>query len=92
MEHPRVVFSRKLPGGGVVAVEERWSGTETAAIVAVERRADPHRRLGHTPPVIAEANGQDAAALSRYLIGIACDNVSVAAGLLRASGRITPRM
>jgi hypothetical protein len=57
------------------------------ASLAVERRADPTRRLGHLPPVIAEADGDDPKQLLETLYPIAADNVSVAQHILRWQAR-----
>jgi hypothetical protein len=54
--------------------------------VAVERRSDPSRREGHSPPVIATAEGGSLTQLLRRLVALANDNVEVARGLLRRSG------
>jgi hypothetical protein len=53
------------------------------ARIAVERRTDPTRRDGHTPPVIAVAEGPSAQSVFRELLAIASDNVAIARALLR---------
>ena len=84
MPDPTVLFSRVLPGGGFVAVEtETVDGGEQRAWVAVERRTDPVRRIGHVPPVIASVAGNTISTTLQSLYGIATDNVAVARGLIR---------
>ena len=68
-----VTYSRALPGGGLVFVEAEPDG----ARLWVERRTDPHRRVGHTPPVLAYAPDPD------ELVEIAADNVAVARAIQR---------
>jgi hypothetical protein len=81
---PNVLYTRSLPGGGFVAVEA--AREEPAGIhhgwISVERRADPLRRSGHAPPVIAEATATSYALVLQELYGIAADNVSIAKGLM----------
>jgi hypothetical protein len=79
-----LLYSRELPGGGIVTIEAvppRESGY--VARVSVERRSDPQRRVGHAPPVIAEANGDSPEAALRQLYPIAADNVAIARGLIQ---------
>lgn len=82
------LYTRKLPGGGYVTIEQvDDGGSEYRAYLRVERRADPSRREGHTAPVIAEAScGEPEAALAE-LQAIAVSNVSVARGILRWQSR-----
>jgi hypothetical protein len=68
-----VTYSRALPGGGLVFIETAAGG----ARLWVERRTDPRRRVGHTPPVLAEAADPNA------LMDIASDNVAVARAIQR---------
>lgn len=83
-----VVYSRQLPGGGTV-----WIETEEAAdqlvrgVLAIERRTDPSRRLGHVPPVLARYDGPSPLAVMNALYEIARDNVAVARALQRWQGR-----
>lgn len=78
------LYSRELPGGGVVTIEAVPGERSTCrARVAVERRSDPKRREGHAPPVIAEAEAPDEALVFRELYTIASDNVAIARGLIR---------
>lgn len=83
-----LLYSRELPGGGVVTIEALPEGSALChARVAVERRTDPERREGHVPPVIAEAEAADHAAALQELYGIAADNVAVARGLIQWQAR-----
>jgi hypothetical protein len=47
---------------------QNGSGTHRAHI-AVERRTDPVRRDGHTPPVVASAKGGKSGNLAKWLSG-----------------------
>lgn len=53
------------------------------ARITVERRRDPQRREGHTPPVIVEAKAPTRSVVFNELFEIARDNVAVARGLIR---------
>ena len=82
------LYSRELPGGGVVVIEALTGSTigeehACRARVAVERRTDPKRRDGHAPPIIAEAEAPSEAEALEALYQIAVDNVAVARGLIR---------
>ena len=79
-----MLFTRELPGGGFVAIESvpGADGVHRARI-SVERRRDPERRLGHTPPVIASAEGASSEAIFEELYRIAIDNVEVSRGIIR---------
>ena len=84
MSDPTILYSRDLPGGGYVSVEAEAVQAEVhRAHIAVERRADPTRRDGHAPPVIAVAEGPSSASVFRELYAIASDNVSIARQLMR---------
>lgn len=87
-----ILFSRGLPGGGEVRVEAvpTDTGVEPGARVVVERRSDPRRRSGHTPPVIAEAKAEDKQGLLDRLVRIARDNVAIARALQRWQRREPP--
>jgi hypothetical protein len=90
MDHPVTLYSRTLPGGGLVRIETVPAPTpppECHARICVERRSDPKRREGHTPPVIAEAAAPTEALVLAELYGIASDNVAVAIGLIRWQAR-----
>jgi len=82
MPSPALLYTRELPGGGVVWIEatEVPGGSESTyrASLCVERRADPARRAGHKPPVVAEAEGVSAEQILEALYPIAADNVAVA--------------
>lgn len=83
-----LLYSRELPGGGVVLIEAMPEGSPScAARVSVERRSDPKRREGHMPPVIAEAEASSQASAFKELYSIASDNVAVARGLIRWQAR-----
>lgn len=83
MNGARVVYQRTLPGGGFVHVEEEDGvASRHRGRVAVERRADPLRRDGHAPPIIAVAEGATLHGVIRQLLEIASDNVAIARALL----------
>jgi hypothetical protein len=77
------VYTRPLPGGGYVAIDCESQGREHHVRLWVERRADSGRRVGHAPPVIAEAHADDLERAVSSLRGIAADNVSLAHALRR---------
>ena len=83
------LYTRALPGGGTVVIEDESSGERDGfrARVIVERRADPRRRAGHTPPVVAVASGASRDEVFRVLYPIASDNVEIARALRRLAGR-----
>ena len=85
MTAPDSRYQRSLPGGGYVAIEStRESASAPArATLLVERRADPIRRVGHPPPVVAEAVDTDPQRALDALSHIADDNVEVARALRR---------
>jgi hypothetical protein len=84
MPAEKTLYRRTLPGGGFVNVdvEPPVSGIHRA-YVAVERRADPVRRDGHVPPVVASAEGRTRQSVFAQLLAIATDNVAVARALLQ---------
>lgn len=85
MAADNTLYRRTLPGGGyvnVAAESPSVPGTHRA-YVAVERRADPIRREGHIPPVVAAAEGTTHQTVLAQLLEIAADNVAVARALLR---------
>ena len=89
MRTPALLYTRALPGGGFVVIEATELPGVSAdadagyrAALCVERRTDPARRSGHTPPVVAEARGQSTEALLAKLYPIASDNVAVAQRIL----------
>jgi hypothetical protein len=88
MDDVVTLYTRRLPGGGMVKIEVAPTPAQPhppdyQARVCVERRSDPKRREGHTPPVIAEAVAPTQALALAELFGIASDNVAVARGLIR---------
>ena len=85
MADKTILYRRDLPGGGYVYVEADpdLEPELHRAKLFVERRADPSRRRGHLPPVIAIAEGQTITDLLRELEEIAGDNVSIAQRLRR---------
>jgi hypothetical protein len=88
MNRPAPLYSRELPGGGYVIIEELPpEGGLFRAQLTVERRTDPVRRDGHERPVIATAEGSSAQDVYRDLLQIASDNVEVARCILRWQAR-----
>jgi len=78
------LFHRDLPGGGYVAIEVAVRGADHRAIrVIVERRGERSRRDGHVPPVILEEDWSAHDGSLDEIYRLACDNVSIARGLLR---------
>jgi len=87
-EDPVLLYSRGLPGGGVVTIEAvTKEAPEVTARISVERRIDPQRRDGHEPPVIAEAQAPTQSTAFKELYQIASDNVAVARGLIQWQAR-----
>jgi hypothetical protein len=78
-------YMRSLPGGGYVAIESTRESASALvhASLLVERRADPVRRVGHPPPVVAEVVDPDPQRALGALYDIAQDNVEVARALRR---------
>ena len=76
------VYVRHLPGGGFVSIEaipvrsivgrNRFRG-----VLIVERR-QKDRREGHTPPVVATAEGPTLAAVLHELFPLAQSNAAIA--------------
>lgn len=87
MDSTELLYSRDLPGGGRVTIEASSIGASDAAPckarVIVERRRDPQRREGHSPPVIIEAEAPTRERVYQELVVIASDNVAVARGLIQ---------
>ncbi len=82
------LFTRPLPGGGFVAIEASVADpARCRARVAVERRAELVRRLGHAPPIIAEAEGDTFAHVFRQLHPIAANDSAVAIGVQQWQAR-----
>lgn len=78
------LFHRDLPGGGYVAIELGvHEGPNARRVrVIVERRCDRARRAGHRPPVILDEPWNPERGIGE-LYRFACDNVSIARGLLQ---------
>lgn len=85
MKGPSMIYARELPGGGYVSIETVDAEAEARfqGRVSVERRADPVRRAGHAPPVVAEASGPSEAAVFHELYPIAADNVAISRAILK---------
>jgi hypothetical protein len=90
IEYTRV-YRRDLPGAGFVAIElsqgdasaDDGSVQDTPRVrISVERRGSESRRVGHTPPVVAEIDGDDTAADIGELYRVAADNVALARALI----------
>ena len=85
------LYRRPMPGGGYVEVELEIPGEETNegadrmlhGRIIMERRADPGRRHGHQPPVVAELTGDDCDELIAELFRLARDNAALARSLMR---------
>jgi hypothetical protein len=90
MRVPRPLYRRPLPGGGYVSIESTSdsSEAEVRASLLVERRADPLRRIGHAPPIVAEAIDRDPQRALAVLVEIATNNVEVAKYLKRWQSRM----
>jgi len=80
-----LLYTRELPGGGYVAIDVLPSAADALARLRlwVERRADPTRRAGHSPPVLREADAADADDALSDLRRIAADNVMLAQEIQR---------
>ena len=78
------LFHRDLPGGGYVAIElgAPDSTSPRRVRVIVERRTTRERRAGHKPPVILDEPWNPERGIGE-LYRFACDNVSIARGLLQ---------
>lgn len=84
-----LVYSRDLPGGGYVAIDAEPStgprGDAHRTRLWVERRADPTRRSGHIPPVVAQRSAPTLEHALAELQAIAADNVALALAMRRAA-------
>ena len=78
--------TRRLPGGGYVAIRVERAPEITRTRVSVERRAIAERREGREPVVIAEADGDERSPAFTDLYRIAADNAAIARALLRIDG------
>ena len=83
MSGPSILYVRDLPGGGFVAIDCASRPGNHHVRLWVERRADPGRRSGHAPPVIAESAGADLQDTVAPLTRIAADNVALAQAIRR---------
>ena len=94
MPTPALLYTRALPGGGFVVIEATLVAGPVAttyhAALCVERRADPTRRSGHVPPVVAEARGGNPTQILEALYPIADDNEAVARHILLWQARHRP--
>lgn len=85
---PVVLYTRMLPGGGMVTIESLHAeGASVRAMLRVERRGDPGRRRGHSPPVIMERAGSDREEVFGELYKVAADNVAIARHLIAWQSR-----
>lgn len=78
-----ILYTRELPGGGFVAIDALDGSDGHHARLWVERRADPLRRAGHLPPIIAECAAGDADGVLAELQPIAADNLALALAIRR---------
>ena len=87
-----ILYARPLTSGGYVAIEaSQPAGTAYRACVYVERRADPLRRSGHAPPVVAEFEGPTRLSVMHELYRVAADDDLLARGMAQwaAQRRVT---
>jgi len=80
------LYTRPLPGGGYVAIESTRESADSPrirAMLLVERRVDPTRRIGHAPPIVAEVVAADPQGALEALFAIAANNVEIARALQR---------
>ena len=80
------VYRRELPGGGYVAINVDGERGAARTRVFVERRAREARRAGHSPVVIAEADGDDRSPAFADLYRLAADNAAIARAMLEIEG------
>lgn len=85
-----ILYTRELPGGGFVAIDSLDDSRGHHARLWVERRADPARRFGHLPPIIAECRTADADAALDKLRPIAADNLTLAQEIRRWQAQSRP--
>jgi len=90
------LYRRELPGAGYVAIDLTRSSDDSADLqgaggsrvrLVVERRADEERRVGHTPPMVAEFAGDHHAAEVGELYRMAADNAALARALMEWQSR-----
>ena len=80
-------YFRELPGRGFVAIDvtpatSLFRRRHYRGSLIVERRAES-RRVGHAPPVIAEASGESVESVIQQLLPAAECNPVIGAALLR---------
>lgn len=81
-EPTAILYARPLRTGGFVAIEAQQPPGETYhAAVVVERRSDPARRHGHSPPVIAAFAGPTRLSVMQELYQLAADDELLARGI-----------
>jgi hypothetical protein len=77
-----ILYARPLTTGGYVAIEaSQPAGAAYRACVYVERRADPLRRSGHAPPVVAEFEGPTRLSVMHELYRVAADDELLERGM-----------
>jgi len=81
------IYWRELPGGGFVALDvvdqPTHAGGRFLGTITVERRCASERRVGCSPPVIAEARARTAGAVVHQLLPIARSNPAIGHALLQ---------
>lgn len=91
--HGERVYRRDLPGAGFVEIDVHTAAAAPGERAAhctrlfVERREERERRIGHTPPVLAEIVGDDTASATGELFRLASDNAALARALLEWQSR-----
>ena len=91
-----ILYTRELPGGGYVVIDDQvepeaeGEDARHHARLLVERRADPSRRTSQ-PPVIAESAAADPTAALEPLRRIAIDNVALAHAIRQWQAGRPPR-
>ena len=81
-----LVYRRELPGGGYVAINVDAERGLARSRVCVERRGREARRDGHSPVIIAEADGDDRSPAFGDLYRLAADNAAIARAMLELEG------
>ena len=91
-----ILYTRELPGGGYVVIDDQVAepvegrGATHHARLLVERRADPSRRTSQ-PPVIAELEAADPTEVLEPLRRIAIDNGALAHAIRQWQAGRPPR-
>ena len=80
------VYQRDLPGGGYVKIDVLREQEMPRTCVFVERRAKHERRPGHSPVIIAQADGDESSAAFGDLYRMATDNAAIARKMLEIEG------